>query len=121
MSAGSRDPGRRGGGEGGRLEERSRKRFLVRFTINGVERTGFTKNISDRGLNIHTNQVARPGTTLPVVVRVEEGTFSLWATVVWAKKVPPELAHLLECGMGVRFIDPTPEWVEFCKRWRATR
>ena len=43
--------------------------------------------------------------------------FSMWARVVWAKAVPPQLAHILECGMGLCFIDPSPEWFAHYREW----
>jgi hypothetical protein len=41
----------------------------------------------------------------------------MWARVVWAKKVPPQLAHILGSGMGICFIDPAPEWIQFYEQW----
>jgi hypothetical protein len=38
---------------------------------------------------------------------------------VWAKRVPAELAHTLQCGMGVRFINPGGDWEETFESWRA--
>ena len=47
-----------------------------------------------------------------------EHKFALWGRVVWAKRVPPQLAHILDCGMGVCFIDPTADWLEFFETWQ---
>jgi hypothetical protein len=41
----------------------------------------------------------------------------MWGEVIWAKKVPPQLAHLLDCGMGIRFVDPPPDWPGFYADW----
>ena len=46
-------------------------------------------------------------------------TFKLWARVIWAKKVPPQLAHILDCGMGVCFSDPSADWVDYFADWQA--
>lgn len=107
------------GGAGRRHNQRAKRRMMVRFGTQGAHHTGFTKDISETGLFIRTNTVSRPGTTLQVEIAFPEQTFLLWARVVWAKKVPPQLAHLMDCGMGVCFIDPPADWLEFCSAWKA--
>lgn len=92
--------------------DRAKKRFKVRYGVDGPERTGFTRNVSPTGLYIGTNNVFAPGTTLLVEVTLEKQSFTMWARVIWAKKVPAQLAHVLDCGMGVCFIDPDPEWIK---------
>ena len=37
--------------------------------------------------------------------------------MAWGKKVPPQLAHLLDCGMGLQFIEPGAEWSAFYSEW----
>ena len=90
---------------------------MVRYREGGNQRTAFTKNLSESGLCIKTNSVVTPGTTIEVEITAREKTYSLWAKVVWAKRVPPQLAHILDCGMGVRFIEPSSDWIEFCRQW----
>jgi hypothetical protein len=101
-----------------RHERRAKSRLLVRFGTIATDRTGFTKNISDTGLFVHTNRIYPPGTSLQLVVQFPDRTFSFWARVAWAKAVPPQLSHLLECGMGVKFINPEPEWFAYYKNWK---
>ena len=96
-----------------RDRDRARKRTMVRYGIDKADRTGFTKDLSSTGLFIKTNHVFKPGTTIQVELTFPDRTFSMWARVVWAKKVPPQLAHVLECGMGVCFVDPDPDWITF--------
>jgi hypothetical protein len=107
------------GGSGNRRTQRARRRLMVRFGTEAAERTGFTKDISETGVFIRTNMVARPGTTLQVELQFPDRSFQLWARVVWAKKVPPQLAHLMDCGMGVCFIDPPADWIDYCLAWKA--
>jgi uncharacterized protein (TIGR02266 family) len=107
-----------GGKRKGRVIERAKARVTCRFGANGADRTGFTKNVSETGLFLKTNQVFPPGTTIHVTLQFPDREFAFWATVVWAKKVPPNLAHILECGMGVRFIEPTPEWLAYYESWK---
>lgn len=102
-----------------RVSTRARRRMMVRYGIQKTERTAFTKDISETGLFIKTNAVFKPGTTIQVAIEFPDQTFTLWARVVWAKKVPGQLAHILDCGMGVCFIDPPADWISFCKAWKA--
>jgi hypothetical protein len=96
---------------------RAKKRVMVRYGLEKPDRTGFTKNVSETGLYIKTNNVLKPGLTIQIELHFPDRKFSMWARVVWAKKVPPQLAHVLECGMGICFIDPSPEWVEYFRAW----
>jgi Tfp pilus assembly protein PilZ len=98
---------------------RKRARIMVRFGVNGLERGAYTTNISLSGAFLRTNRVYRPGTTLQVEFDFPAQKFSHWAQVVWAKKVPAQLAHTLLCGMGVRFINPGAEWESVFEEWKG--
>ena len=100
-----------------RPAKRLRKRLMVRYGVDEANKMGFTKNISETGIFIRTNTVFRPGTTVHVQVQFPERTFSYWGRVAWAKQVPTQLAHVLECGMGVSFIEPPGDWLEFYRKW----
>ena len=101
-----------------RISNRTRRRVKVRYGVGKPEKTGFTKNLSETGLCIRTNSVFKPGTTLQVEVQFPGRSFTMWSRVVWAKKVPPQLAHLIDCGMGVSFINPTQDWLDFYQAWK---
>jgi len=101
-----------------RRDGRARRRLMVKYGLSTADKTAFTKNLSETGLFIQTNSVFKPGTTIHVAIQFPQETISMWAQVVWAKVVPPQLAHVLECGMGVRFIDPTPDWMAFFLEWK---
>jgi len=101
-----------------RTLNRAKRRMMVRYGLSAADRTAFTRNVSETGLFVQTNQVFKPGTTIHVQIRFPTETFSMWARVVWAKVVPPQLAYLVECGMGVIFIDPSPEWIAFFHEWK---
>ena len=98
---------------------RTRGRLKVRYGVQTLDRTAFTNNVSLSGAFLRTNNVFKPGTTLQLEFEFPSQNLALWAQVVWAKKVPPQLAHVLQCGMGLCFIDPSPEWLEFFPRWLA--
>jgi hypothetical protein len=91
---------------------------MVKYGAEKADRTAFTKNISGTGLRLQTNHVFKPGTTIQIEIHMPDQVVNMWARVVWAKKVPPQLAHVLECGMGLSFVDPPSEWLEYFKEWQ---
>ena len=101
-----------------RRQARARRRIMVKYGLSAADKTAFTKNLSETGLFLQTNSVFPPGSTIHVQIQFPKETFSMWAQVVWAKVVPPQLAHVLECGMGVRFIDPQPDWKVYFLDWK---
>jgi Tfp pilus assembly protein PilZ len=100
-----------------RIARRAKRRVMVRFGEKSADRMAFTKNLSETGLFMQTNFVVKPGTVLSVELHFPDRKFSMWARVVWAKRVPPQLAHVLECGMGICFLEPTPDWLSFFRDW----
>lgn len=104
-----------------RGRDRTRRRVLVRYGVERPEKTAFTKNLSEGGLFLRTNQVFAPGTVLQLEVEFPERTLSVWARVAWAKQVPPQLAHVLDCGMGLALIEPPADWAAFYAKWRSER
>ena len=98
--------------------KRAKSRLMVRFGETVPNKVGFTANISESGLYLRTNSVFRPGSTIQLAVQFPDRTFTFWGGVVWAKQVPPQLAHILECGMGIRFIDPGADWAKFYGTWK---
>jgi hypothetical protein len=103
-----------------RDEDRARKRVMVRYGVNGPTATAFTKNLSRSGLQVQTNNVLTPGTRIQVELKFPDRTFALWGVVVWAKRVPPQLAYTVPCGMGITFEAPPPEWLTFFERWHSS-
>ena len=91
---------------------------MVRYGAHGPEKTAFTRNISETGVFLQTNAIFHPGSTIQVQIHFPERTWSLWARVAWAKKVPPNLSHILDCGMGLQFVDPGQEWLAFFEDWK---
>ncbi len=100
-----------------RITKRTRRRLMVRYGAGSPDKTAFTKNVSDTGLFLQTNSVVQPGTTIQVEIIFPDRSFNMWARVVWAKKVPPQLAHVVACGMGICFIDPPADWIEYYHLW----
>ncbi len=94
---------------------------MVRYGVSKADKTAFSRNLSRTGIFIQTNSVFKPGTTIQVELTFPERAFSLWAQVVWAKKVPPQLAHTLSCGMGLTFLEPPSEWTVFWEEFIAKK
>ncbi len=105
----------------GSRQSRVRGRIRVRFGEMHLERLAFTMNVSPTGAFIRTNNVYAPGKTIKVEFNFKHEATTLFARVVWAKKVPPQLAHLVQCGMGLRFINPNPEWDALFEKWESSR
>lgn len=96
-----------------RDNERKPKRLMVRYGTRLTDKTAFTRNISATGLFLQTNSVLSPGSTIQVHLQFPDREFTMWARVRWAKKAPGQLSGLMGAGMGVQFMDPPDEWIEY--------
>jgi len=69
-----------------------------------ANRVAFTEDISLQGLCIKTALVCPPGSRLKIDLSLPDGNVTqIVGVVMWAKKVPPNMIHLVKkCGMGVR-------------------
>ena len=85
---------------------RIRKRITIRFGIDETVRVAFTDDISMIGMFIKTPNIAPPNSKILIEFILPSGTkVELLARVMWAKKVPQNLFHLVKkSGMGVRFL-----------------
>jgi Tfp pilus assembly protein PilZ len=99
-------------------DPRKRGRIRARYGVESLDRTAFTNNVSLSGAFLRTNMVFRPGTTIQLELVLPDETVQLWAQVIWSKKVPPQLAQTVLCGMGVRFVNVGPEWEAAFERWK---
>jgi hypothetical protein len=89
-----------------RTPERHKKRLSIRFGIEEASRVAFTEDISINGMFIKSCNVCPPNTRLRVEFSLENDIpVILEARVMWAKKVPQNLFHLVKkSGMGVRIL-----------------
>jgi PilZ domain len=99
---------------------RHRKRFTLRFGNGEPVKMGFTEDISTTGLFIKSAYVCNTGSVISVELALEkERKVLLEARVMWAKKVPPQMIHLVKkCGMGVniiRFISGESDYCQLCE------
>ena len=96
---------------------RRTKRIEVRFGPERPTDLGFTIDVSETGLFVKTNTVYPPDTRLVLELSLSDRrVLSLRGRVMWAKRVPPQLArHLRKTGMGVELIDPPSEYLDLVK------
>ncbi len=114
----SDQPAQQSGASGDKRKiRRASRRLMVRYGVDGPNKTGFTRNISDTGLFIQTNMVVTPGSTLQVQFELLNRQFTIWAKVMWARKVPAQLAQVMQAGMGVKFIDPPEAYTDTYRAW----
>lgn len=84
---------------------RHKKRLTVRFGIDETNRVAFTEDVSMTGMFIKTPNICPPNTRIKIEFEVAHNKVELEARVMWAKKVPQNLFHLVKkSGMGVRFL-----------------
>lgn len=89
-----------------RVYPRQLRRLAVRFWRHGEERPrqGFTKNVSLTGAFVSTPDPAGRGERLRLELSDAGRTAQLYAVVVHAHRVPPELRRFAESAMGLRFL-----------------
>ena len=84
---------------------RLKKRLKVHFGIEELNRVAFTENVSLTGMFIRTPNIYPPNTRIRIEFELANNKVELEARVMWAKKVPQNLFHLVKkSGMGVRFL-----------------
>lgn len=85
---------------------RIKKRISIRFGIDEAARMAFTEDISMTGMFIKTSNVIPPNSNIIIEFNLpSEAVIVIEARVMWAKKVPANLFHLVKkSGIGVRFL-----------------
>jgi hypothetical protein len=85
---------------------RLKKRLRVNFGIDETNRAAFTEDISTTGVFIRSANVCTPDTRLSIEFLLDDGEIiKLEGRVMWAKKVPQNLFHLVKkSGMGIRIL-----------------
>lgn len=85
---------------------RTKKRIALEFGVGeAVSRKAFSEDLSPLGMFIKTANVSNPNTVLRVELQHKEQLICLDARVMWAKRVPQNLFHLVKkSGMGVRIL-----------------
>ena len=84
---------------------RLKRRLTVRFGIEDTDKVAFTEDISPTGMFIKTPNVCTPNTRIRIEFELENNKIEIEARVMWAKKAPQNLFHLVKkSGMGVCFL-----------------
>lgn len=84
---------------------RLKKRVPVKFGVEDATRSAFSEDISGTGMFIRTPNICVPNSKIKVEFMLNDANIQLDARVMWAKKVPANMFHLVKkCGMGIRFL-----------------
>jgi hypothetical protein len=84
------------------------KRLFVRFGKELPTYIGYTMDLSATGLFIRSSAIFPPRTVLNIALTLpDDRVVLLSGQVMWAKRVPPQLARLVrKNGMGIRLQQP---------------
>ena len=97
-----------------RTEERKFKRVFLRFGLEAPTNRATGIQISAQGLFISTiHPVYPPGSELLIEISTPNGPYTIPAIVRHAKKIPGLLVNNERCGMGVKFISPPKELLDY--------
>ena len=99
--------------KGAKPARRSRRRFTVRFGPDQPEYIGYSANISSTGIMIRTGRVFAPGTRLQMEVVVVPRALRLQGIVVWARAGDPRWIATGRIGMGLKFIHPPDNLMDY--------
>ncbi len=102
-----------------RRHQRVRTRLRISYGVGTINREAFAESISEAGLHIDTNDVFQVGTRLILRVEFPGRAICHQGEVTWAIHVPPHMSDSMVCGMGIRFVDPDPRWMDFFRQWKA--
>lgn len=101
-----------------RRHDRVPARLTVGYGPSSVQRQGDVESISEGGMYINTNDVYKVGTRLVLHIAFPERTVTQFGEVVWAIRVPEHMRQSMICGMGIRFINPDPNWPTWFRSWK---
>ena len=100
-----------------RRHDRVRARLKVSYGLTSADCTAAAENISESGMYINTNQPFKNGTRLILQIEFPDRLFVHRGEFVWTIQATEHLRGELICGMGLKFIDPAPEWPRFFREW----
>lgn len=101
-------------GKGKRKDHRKFKRLRVRYGPEKPEHLAYAVQVSESGAFLVANRpVFAKNSRIVVKFYTPAGELITTAVVRHAKNLPPQLARFSSSGMGVEFISPPPELVDF--------
>ncbi len=97
-----------------RLFARKKRRFLVEFSLQGANCTGFTYDVSPTGIFVRSIRLPFPGTVLTAHLHLPEGKrIAVRGKVVRSFRVPPALSRLIPSGFSMRLADTPEDYFQF--------
>lgn len=94
---------------------RFRRRVEVRYGPGTPHFKGFSGNISETGIMVRAIRVFGPGVVLNMELDFPGRTVLVRGTVLWAREGSVQLLPTGRIGMGIKLIDPPPEFFEALK------
>ena len=93
---------------------RKKRRFLVEFTLQGANCTGFTYDVSPTGIFVRSIRLPYPGTVLTANLHLPEGKrIEVRGKVVRSFRVPAALSRLIPSGFSLRLSDTPEDYFQF--------
>ena len=103
-------------------ERRSGRRVYrpvpVTYDAGNGEQSATASDLSESGLHLVTNDVARVGSRIRVEIDLDGESTCHDCEVMWAIRVPDHLKDSMVYGMGLRFLHPPRDWSARFRRWR---
>jgi hypothetical protein len=93
---------------------RTKRRFLVEFSLEGANCSGFTNDVSPTGIFVRSNRLPDPGTPLAVSLHLPEGKrVVIRGKVVRSVRVPAALSRLIPSGFAIQLTDTPEDYFQF--------
>lgn len=95
-----------------RTNDRKRQRIPCEIHADDRRHSGIVLDVSPTGLFVQTTALFPPGTRLRIVLKQTpySPSLTLDAVVARGKRVPPQLASAASGGIGLRVLDPKPDY-----------
>lgn len=98
-----------------RDSERVTLRCKIKYgTTQMLNNLALSSDVSATGLRIKTNNVFEKGTLLRLRIETQGKSYLAEGEVMWSKVVPRGLDRVVKNGMGIRFTEIDPAFVELC-------
>ena len=107
--------------KGKQSSKRARKRVEVRFGPEQPQFIGYSGNVSRSGIMVRAIRVFAPGTVLNLELKFPDATFNVRGEVVWAREGPVQFLSTGRVGMGINFVQPTAEFLQYLDRANLIR
>jgi PilZ domain-containing protein len=93
---------------------RKKRRFLVEFSLQGANCTGFTYDVSPTGIFVRSIRLPNPGTVLTANLHLPEGKrIAVRGKVIRSFRVPPALSRVIPSGFSIRLADAPEDYFQF--------